>query len=46
LVGNIIGSSFLKIAHLDAIRKQTWQPKAILVSYWVISKKSSSLKPL
>jgi hypothetical protein len=28
------------------IRQQTWLPQAILVSDWLISKKSSSLKPL
>jgi hypothetical protein len=36
----------LKIAHFVPIRKQTWPPQAILVSDWLISKKSSFLKPL
>jgi hypothetical protein len=46
LIGSILGRSFIKIAHLVPIRQQTWPPKAILVSDWLISKKSSSLKPL
>jgi hypothetical protein len=45
-VGIILGRSFIKIAHLDPIRLQTWPPQAILVSDWLISKKSSPLKPL
>jgi hypothetical protein len=45
LVGSILGKSFTKIANLIQIRWQTWSPKAILVSDWLISKKSS-LKPL
>ena len=44
LVGNILGKSFIKIANLVLIRWQTWPPKAILVSDWLISK-NSSLKP-
>ena len=43
LVGSILGRSFIKSAHLVPIRLQTWPPKAILVSDWLISKKSSSL---
>jgi hypothetical protein len=45
LVGSIRGRSSIKIAHLVAIRLQTWPPQAILVSDWLISKKSSPLKP-
>jgi hypothetical protein len=32
--------------HLVPIRKQTWLPQTILVSDWLIFKKSSPLKPL
>jgi hypothetical protein len=46
LVGNIYGRSSIKIAHFIAIRYQTWPPQAILFSDWLISKKSSPLKPL
>jgi hypothetical protein len=46
LVGSILGRSCIKVANLVPIRQQTWPPKAILVSDWLISKKSSSLKPL
>jgi hypothetical protein len=45
LEGRILGRSSINIAHLVPIRKQTWPPQAILVSDWLISKKSS-LKPL
>ena len=45
LVGSILGKSFIKIVNLVPIRWQAWPPKAILVSDWLISKKSS-LKPL
>jgi hypothetical protein len=38
LVGSILGSSSIKIAHLVPIRLQTWPPQAILVSDWLISK--------
>jgi hypothetical protein len=31
--------------HFVLIRKQTWPTQAILVSDWLISKKSSHLKP-
>jgi hypothetical protein len=43
LVGSILGRSSIKIAHLVPIHYQTWPPQAILVSDWLISKKSSSL---
>jgi hypothetical protein len=33
----------MNIAHLVPIRKQTWPPQAILVSNWLISKKSFSI---
>jgi hypothetical protein len=46
LVGSIYGRSSMKIAHFVLIRLQTWPPQAILVSDWLISKKSSPLKPL
>jgi hypothetical protein len=45
-IGSIYGRSSIKIAHFVSIRKQTWPPQAILVSDWLISKKSSSLKLL
>jgi hypothetical protein len=45
LVGSIYGRSSIKIAHFVPIHHQTWLPQAILVSDWLISKKSSSLKP-
>jgi hypothetical protein len=35
-----------KIAHFVLICLQTWSAQAILVSDWLISKKSSPLKPL
>ena len=40
LVGSILGRSFIKIANLVPIHWQTWPPKAILVSDWLISKKN------
>ena len=43
LVGSIYGISSIKIAHFVAIRWQTWPLQAILVSDWLISKKSSLL---
>jgi hypothetical protein len=46
LIGSIRGRSTTKIANLVPIHQQTWPPQAILVSDWLISKKSSSLKPL
>jgi hypothetical protein len=46
LVESIYGRSSIKITHFVPIRKQTWLPQAILVSDWLISKKSSPLKPL
>jgi hypothetical protein len=45
LVGSILGRFSIKNAHLVPIRYQTWLPQAILVSDWLISKKSSP-KPL
>jgi hypothetical protein len=46
LVGSIYGRSSLKIAYFVLIRYQTWLPQTILVSDWLISKKSSPLKLL
>jgi hypothetical protein len=46
LVGSIYGRSSVKIGHFVPIRWQTWPPQTILVSDWLISKKSSPLKPL
>jgi hypothetical protein len=46
LVGRILGRSSINVTHLVPIRKQTWPPQAIIVSDWLISKKSSPLKPL
>jgi hypothetical protein len=46
LVRSIYGKSSVMIAHFVPIHKQTWQPQTILVSDWLISKKSSPLKPL
>ena len=46
LVGSIYGRYSIKIAHFVPIRYQTWPPQTILVSDWLISKKSSPLKPL
>jgi hypothetical protein len=43
LVGSIYERSSIKIAHFVTIRLQTWLPQAILVSDWLISKKSSPL---
>ena len=45
LVGSIYGMSSIKIAHFVPIHQQTWPPQVILVSDWLISKKSSPLKP-
>jgi hypothetical protein len=36
---------FMKIANFVPINLQTWLPQAILISDWLISKKSSPLKP-
>jgi hypothetical protein len=36
LVGNIYGSSSIKIAHFIPMHLQTWRPQAILVSDWPI----------
>jgi hypothetical protein len=41
LVGSILGRSSITIAHLVPIHLQTWPPQTILVSDWLISKKSS-----
>jgi hypothetical protein len=46
LVGSIYGRSSVKIDHFVPNRVQTWPPQTILVSDWLISKKSSLLKPL
>jgi hypothetical protein len=46
LVGSIYGRSSVEIAHFVPIRLQTWPPQTILVSDWLISKKSSPLKQL
>jgi hypothetical protein len=45
-LGSILGRSSMKIGNLVPIHLQRWPPQAILVSDWLISKKSSSLKPL
>ena len=44
LVWSNYGRSSIKIVHFIPIRWQIWPPQAILVSDWLISKKSS-LKP-
>jgi hypothetical protein len=46
LVGNIYGKSSVMIAYFVPIRLQMWLPQTILVFDWLISKKSSPLKPL
>jgi hypothetical protein len=46
LVGSIYGRSSVKFAHFILINQQRWPPQAILVSDWLISKKSSPLKLL
>jgi hypothetical protein len=46
MVGSSYGRSSIKIAHFVPIRQQSWPPQTILVSDWLISKKSSPLKPL
>jgi hypothetical protein len=43
LVGKIYGRSSIKITHFVPIGLQTWSPQVILVSDWLISKKSSFL---
>ena len=45
LVGIIYGRSSIKIAHFIPIRQKTWPAQAVLVSDWLISKRSSPLKP-
>ena len=44
--GGIYGRSFTKFPHFVPIGRQTWPPRAILVSDWLIFQKSSPLKPL
>ena len=44
MAGSIYGRSFTKIPHFIPIGQQTGPPRAILVSDWVIFKKSSPLK--
>jgi hypothetical protein len=44
LAGSIYGRSSLKIAYFVPIRYQTWPPQTILVSDWLISKKSRICK--
>jgi hypothetical protein len=46
LVESIYRLSSITMAHFVPIRLQTWPPQAILVSDWLISKKSSPLKLL
>ena len=46
MVGSIYGRSSIKIAHFVPIRLQAWRPTVIVVSDWLISKKSPALKPL
>jgi hypothetical protein len=46
LVGSIYGRFSIKIATFVPIHWQTWPPQSILVSDWLISKKSSPLKLL
>jgi hypothetical protein len=46
LVGSVYGRSSMNSAHFVSIRLQTWPPQAILVTDWLISKKSSPLKLL
>ena len=45
LEGSIYERSSIKIAHFVPIHLQTWLPQEILVSDWLVSKKSSPLKP-
>jgi hypothetical protein len=40
LLGSIYGKSSIKIAHFVLFRYQTWPPQTILISDWLISKKS------
>jgi hypothetical protein len=46
LVWSILGRTSINIVHLVPICLQTLPPQTILVSDWLISKKSSPLKPL
>jgi hypothetical protein len=43
LVGSIYGRSSIRIAHFVPIGVQEWPSQAILVSDWLISRKSSPL---
>jgi hypothetical protein len=45
LIGNILGMSFRKIANLVPIHSQTWSPKAIFVSDWLIRNKNCLWQP-
>jgi hypothetical protein len=45
LVGSIYGRSSIAIAHFVLIRLQTWPPRAIRVSDWLISTRKIPLKP-
>ena len=46
LIGSIYGKSSVTNANFVPIHWQKWLPQTILVSDWLISKKSSPLKPL
>jgi hypothetical protein len=46
LVGSIYGRSSIKISYFVMIRLQAWPLQTILVTDWLISKKSSPLKLL
>ena len=46
LAGSIYGRSSIKFPHFVPIGQQTWPPRAILVSDWLILQKSSPLKLL
>ena len=46
LAGSIYVRSSIKFPHFVPIGQQTWPPRAILVSDWLIFQKSSPLKPL
>jgi hypothetical protein len=46
LAGNILGRSSIKFLHFVPFRQQIWPPRAILVSDWLMLKKSSPLKLL
>ena len=44
ITGSIYARSFIKFPHLVPIGQQTWPPRAILVSDWLIFQKNSPLK--